>query len=126
MSSSLRSPLGRVRGLGSAKSGTVDWWRQRLTAIGLVPLTIWFIVGLLGHVGADHASVAAWIGHPVNAAALILLIAATFWHLQLGGRVVIEDYIHTEASKLFWLVALTFFTIALGLACILAVLKLAL
>ena len=126
MTESLRSPLGRVRGLGSARSGTTHWWRQRLTALALLPLIIWFVIGLVSHVGAEHAVVVAWIATPLNAALLVLLLTAGFWHVQLGGRVIIEDYIHGEGLKIFSVVALNFATIAVGLACVLAVLKLAL
>ena len=126
MTESLRSPLGRVRGLGSARSGTTHWWRQRLTALALIPLIIWFVIGLVSHVGADHAAVVAWIAAPLNAALLVLLLTAGFWHVQLGGRVIIEDYIHGEGLKIFSVVALNFAFIGVGLACVLAVLKLAL
>jgi succinate dehydrogenase / fumarate reductase membrane anchor subunit len=126
MSNSLRSPLGRVRGLGSAKSGVDHWWRQRLTALALAPLVTWFVVGLVAHAGADQAVAAAWIGAPLNATLLLLLLIAGFWHLQLGGRVIIEDYVHAEGPKFLSLVVLNFATIAVGLACVVAVLKLAL
>ena len=126
MTESLRSPLGRVRGLGSARSGTMHWWRQRLTALALIPLIDWFVIGHVSHVGADHAAVVAWIAAPLNAALLVLLLTAGFWHVQLGGRVIIEDYIHGEGLKIFSVVTLNFATIAVGLACVLAVLKLAL
>ena len=102
---SLRSPLGRVRGLGSAKEGVNHWWAQRMTALALVPLAVWFVISLLGMTGADHAAVKAWVGSPVVAALLILLIAATFYHAYLGLQVVIEDYVHSEAWKLFALLA---------------------
>jgi len=102
---SLRSPLGRVRGLGSAKEGVDHWWAQRLTALALIPLTVWFVISLLGVTGADHAAVRDWVGSPVVAGILILLIVATFYHAYLGLQVVIEDYVHSEAWKLFALLA---------------------
>ena len=98
---SLRSPLGRVRGLGSAKEGVDHWWAQRLTALALIPLSVWFVISLLGVTGADYAAVKAWVGSPVVAGLLILLIAATFYHAYLGLQVVIEDYVHSEGWKLF-------------------------
>ena len=101
---SLRSPLGRVRGLGSAKEGVTHFWAQRMTALALIPLTVWFVVSLLCVLGADHAAVKAWVGSPVVAGLLILLIAATFYHAFLGLQVVIEDYVHNEATKLVSLV----------------------
>ena len=101
---SLRSPLGRVRGLGSAKEGVTHFWAQRMTALALIPLTVWFVISLLFVLGADHGAVKAWVGSPVVAGLLILLIAATFYHAFLGLQVVIEDYIHGEGLKLVTLV----------------------
>jgi succinate dehydrogenase / fumarate reductase membrane anchor subunit len=94
---SLRHPLARVRGLGSAKTGTDHWRHQRLTAIALIPLSLWFIVGLAGHLGGGHAAIVAWVRTPFVTPLLVLLIVATFYHLQLGVQVVIEDYIHAPA-----------------------------
>ena len=122
---SMRNPLARVRGLGSAKEGVHHWWAQRLTAIALVPLTIWFVISVAGLAGMDHAEAAAWIGSPAVAVLLVLLIAAVFWHAQLGAQVVIEDYVHNEAVKLTALIALKFAAILLGVASIFAVLRLA-
>jgi succinate dehydrogenase / fumarate reductase membrane anchor subunit len=96
---SLRSPLGRARGLGSAKDGTHHWWGQRVTAVALVPLVLWFVIGVLRLIGAPHLEVAQWMGHPVNAALLAALIVAVFHHAQLGLQVVIEDYVHAEGAK---------------------------
>ncbi len=101
---SLRSPLGRVRGLGSAKEGVNHFWAQRMTALALIPLSVWFVISLLVITGADHATVKAWVSSPVVAGLLILLIAATFYHAFLGLQVVIEDYIHGEGLKLLTLV----------------------
>ena len=93
----LRSPLGRVRGLGPTKEGgTGHWWMQRLTAIALVPLTIWFVVSTVSMVGVDLAYFREWISGPGNAVLLILLTIAVYHHGQLGLQVVIEDYIHHE------------------------------
>jgi succinate dehydrogenase / fumarate reductase membrane anchor subunit len=121
---SLRSPLARVRGLGSAKDGTHHWWLQRLTAVALVPLTLWFVVGVIGHVGADQAAVKAWMGSPIQAALMIAFVAVAFHHGQLGMQVVIEDYVHDEGTKLVLLIANTFFTVAVGLASAFAILML--
>ena len=96
----LRSPLGRARGLGSAKEGTHHWWAQRLTALALIPLTIWFVISLISLSGADHAEASAWIGSLWPAALLILTIVMTFHHGQLGLQVVIEDYVHNEYMKI--------------------------
>ncbi len=124
MSERLENPLARVRGLGSAKDGTEHWWLQRLTAIALVPLTVWFIASLIAHAGAEHAAVAAWLGQPLPALLMIVFTATAFWHLKLGLQVVIEDYVHGEAAKITLLVLNNFGCILLALACVLSVLKL--
>jgi succinate dehydrogenase / fumarate reductase membrane anchor subunit len=120
---SLRSPLGRVRGLGSAKSGTEHFWAQRVTAVALIPLTLWFVFSVMSLGGADHAAASAWMQSPVNAVLLLLLIVATFHHMQLGMQVVIEDYIHVEALKIGALVIVKGASLLLGVAAAFAVLK---
>ena len=120
-----RSPIARARGLGSAKEGVQHWWAQRLTAIALVPLTIWFVAGVVGLSGASHAQAAAWIGHPLNATLMILALGLVFHHGQLGLQVVIEDYVHAEGAKLILLIGVKLIALALALAGILAVLRLA-
>jgi succinate dehydrogenase / fumarate reductase membrane anchor subunit len=121
----LRSTLGRVRGLGSAKEGVAHWWAQRLTALALVPLTLWFVVGVVGLAGAERDALVAWVAAPWNATLMILLITATFHHAQLGVQVVIEDYVHDEGVKLLSIAAVKGLAILLGLGAIVAVLKLA-
>ncbi len=120
-----RTPIGRVRGLGSAKEGTAHWWAQRVTAIALVPLVIWFVVSVISMVGADLAAMKAWVGHPITAVLLVLLIAATFHHGQLGLQVVIEDYVHTEWVKIALLLIVKAAALILALLGIFAVLKIA-
>src|SRR6202011_5184424 len=88
----LRSPLGRARGLGSARAGSKHWWAQRLSSVALVPLTLWFIWSIMHLTTASQADIVDWLGSPVRLALLLALIAATFHHLQLGLQVVIEDY----------------------------------
>ena len=122
---SIRSPLGRARGLGSAKSGTQHWWAQRLTAIALVPLTIWFVIAMVAATGSDHTTARAFIGNPVTAVLLVLLIVATFHHAQLGLQVVIEDYVHTKSVEIALLLAIKGAAIVLALAAIFAVLPIA-
>jgi len=122
---SYRTPLARARGRGSAKEGVAHWWAQRLTAIALIPLSLWLAGSLLALVGADHATVTAWIGRPFNAVALLLLIVATFHHAQLGVQVVIEDYIHHEGWKTAWIVGVKFAAIVLGALAGFSVLKIA-
>ena len=119
---SMRSPLGRVRGLGSAREGVGHWWAQRMTALALVPLALWFVAALVGLTGADHASARDWIAAPVSASLLVLLIVATFYHGALGLRVVIEDYVHHEGAKLAALIAVGGLSLVLGLTGVLAVL----
>jgi succinate dehydrogenase / fumarate reductase membrane anchor subunit len=121
----MRSPLGRAIGLGSAKEGVDHWWRQRTTALALVPLTLWFVIAVIGLVGADHAVFVAWIKSPMPAVLLILLLVATFYHLALGLQVVIEDYIHGEATRLGTLIAMRCLCILFAVRGIVAVLKLA-
>src|SRR5271168_2302678 len=96
----LRSPLGRARGLGSARAGSKHWWVQRLTAAALLPLTLWFIWSILHLTDASQADIAAWLASPLRLALLLALIAATFHHLQLGLQVVVEDYVTQEGVKL--------------------------
>ncbi len=95
-----RSASARVRGLGSAHEGVKHWWLQRVTALLLIPLVIWFVIGLVIHTGADHAAAIAWLGHPVTYGLMIVLLGAAFWHGALGLQVVIEDYVHTEWRKI--------------------------
>ena len=122
---SYRTPLGRVRGLGSAKGGTHHWWMQRLTAVALVPLTVWFILSLITLSGADHATVAAWLASPLPAVLMIRLIVATFHHLQLGLQVIIEDYVHGEGMRLACIISVKLASFALAVAAGFAVLKVA-
>jgi succinate dehydrogenase / fumarate reductase, membrane anchor subunit len=121
----MRSPLGRAVGLGSAKEGVEHWWRQRLTALALVPLALWFVVSLLAHVGGGYEQTLAWLGRPVPAILMIVLIAVTFYHAALGMQVIVEDYVHREWVKLAALIALRFACILLGVAGIFAVLRIA-
>jgi succinate dehydrogenase / fumarate reductase membrane anchor subunit len=123
---SLRSPLGRARGLGSAKSGTDHWWAQRLTALALIPLVIWFVVSMIMVTGADHDAALAFIGSPINAVLLLLLIVAVFWHGQLGLQVVIEDYVHTKWLKVALIIVVKGAAIFLGVASVYAVIAIAL
>ncbi|HVO14360.1 MAG TPA: succinate dehydrogenase, hydrophobic membrane anchor protein [Alphaproteobacteria bacterium] len=120
---SYRTPIGRARGLGSAKEGVAHWWAQRLTALALVPLVLWFVISVVSHVGAGRAAVVDWLQSPIPAGLMILLIVATFHHAQLGVQVVIEDYVHNEAAKLASIILVKFAALVLGLAAVLAVLS---
>ena len=119
---SFRSPLGRVRGMGAAKEGVGHWWAQRLTALALIPLTLWIAASVAAMTGAGHSEVADWIASPLVAGLLILLIFATFYHSYLGLQVVIEDYVHHEGIKLALLLLVQGSSILLGLTGILSVL----
>ena len=123
---SLRTPLARVTGLGSAKDGTGHWWAQRLTAVALVPLVVWFVASVVSLAGADQAAVKAWLAHPLAALLMVLFLATGFYHLKLGLQVVIEDYIHGHAIKVALLIANVFACVLLGGGAVLAVLKLTL
>src|ERR1700722_10352280 len=122
----MRTPLGRAIGLGSAKEGVEHWWRQRTTALLLVPLTLWFVIAVIGLIGADRAALIAWMHNPISAMLMVLLLVATFYHAALGLQMVIEDYIHGEAMRLTVLVIMRFLCIVFVVRGILAVLKLAL
>lgn len=122
----MRSQLGRARGLGAAKAGATQWWMQRVTAVALVPLSLWFIYAALRLVGASHAEMLAWIGGPVPMVLFIALVLATFYHLALGVQVVIEDYVPRETTRLATLLVLKGVIVLLTLACLISILKLGL
>jgi succinate dehydrogenase / fumarate reductase membrane anchor subunit len=124
MSGNLRTPLARVRGLGSARSGTEHFWHQRLTAVANVPLTIAFVVIVVGLIGRSHATAQQVLGSPLVAILMLLFIGTAVYHMRLGMQVIIEDYVHHEIAKLSLLMANTFFTIAVGLASAYAIFKL--
>jgi succinate dehydrogenase / fumarate reductase membrane anchor subunit len=121
---SLRSPLGRARGLGSAKEGTGHFWAQRVTAVALIPLTFMFVVIIFNFIGADHAHAVALMGNPLVAVVVLMFIIASFYHSQLGLQVVIEDYIQHEGLKTASVLATSLGTMGLGIASVFAVLKL--
>jgi succinate dehydrogenase / fumarate reductase membrane anchor subunit len=120
---SLRSDLGRVKGLGSAKEGVGHWRLQRLTAIALLPLALWFVTTLMGLIGAPHAEVVAWIAQPQVTVLLLALVLALFWHLQLGVQVVLEDYVHTPWLQIVAQVGLRAFAGLGALIAIVSILK---
>jgi succinate dehydrogenase / fumarate reductase membrane anchor subunit len=122
--SHIRTPLARVRGHGSAKSGTAQFWHQRVTAIANIPLTIAAVIILITLLGRNQAAVAQILGSPVIAIIMLLFIASTAAHMRLGMAVIIEDYVHDESAKLAALMANTFFTIVVGLSAAYGILKL--
>lgn len=123
---SIRTPLAHARGLGSAKTGTGHWWAQRLTAIALIPLTIWFVISLVIMTGSGHDAAIAWIGSPLTAVLLVLLIVAGFHHMQLGLQVVIEDYVHNEGVKVVSMIVLVLVACLLAALSVVSILKVAL
>lgn len=121
---SLRTPLGKVRGLGSAKSGAEHFWRQRVTAVANIPLMILFVIVLVSNLGGDHASVAASVGSPLTAILFLLIICSAVYHMYLGMQVIIEDYVHGEALKIACILGNIFFAVVIGLAGAFSILKL--
>jgi succinate dehydrogenase / fumarate reductase membrane anchor subunit len=122
---SLRSPLGRVLGLGSAHSGVHHWWQQRLSSVALVPLAIWFLVSLLALPSLGYETVIAWMGQGWTAILLVLFVVVATWHSQLGVRVVVEDYVHGAGARTLTLVIATFAHVLIAAAGVFAVLKVA-
>ena len=123
---SLRSPLGRVRGMGSAKGGTQHWWMQRVTSIALLPLSIWLIFSLAGLAGAEYAVVLEWIGNTFNAVLLLAFLTAAFHHAAAGLQVVIEDYVRGELQRFAAICGVNGLAILLWLAASLSILRIAL
>ena len=120
----MRSPLGRALGLGSAKDGAERWWLERVTAIALVPLTVWFAASIVGHMGSDYVTLIAWLRTPIATVLMVLLLIGLFYHMALGLRVVIEDYVHS-GLKVPALLGIRFGCFALAVAGILATLRIA-
>jgi succinate dehydrogenase / fumarate reductase membrane anchor subunit len=122
---SLRSPLGRVLGLGSAGEGTGHWWAQRVSAVALIPLTLWFMFSLLALPALDYPTVKLWLSYPLSGFLAVLLIAVLSYHSYLGTAEVIEDYVRAAGSKIFSLVLLRFSYVLAGGASIFAILRVA-
>jgi succinate dehydrogenase / fumarate reductase, membrane anchor subunit len=122
--SSMRTPLGRVRGLGSAKSGTGHFWLQRVTAVANVILTVVFLGVVISLVGKPYQAAVAVLSHPLVAILMLLFTVSGVVHMRLGMQVIIEDYVHGEGLKIAAVMANTFFAIAIGAACVFALLKL--
>jgi succinate dehydrogenase / fumarate reductase membrane anchor subunit len=118
--------LSRVRGLGSAKSGTEHWWLQRVTAIANIPLVLFMLVFVMVHLGSSRAELVASVHHPIIAILLAAAFVSVLWHMRLGMQVIIEDYVHKPAFKLTALLFNTFFTLLLGVAALYAIITMAL
>jgi succinate dehydrogenase / fumarate reductase membrane anchor subunit len=122
---SLRSPLGRVLGTGSAKEGSAHWWAQRVSAVALIPLTLWFFFSLLLLPELDYLTVHTWLSVPLSSFLAVLLVAVLTYHSYLGTQVVVEDYVHANGAKLFLLLLLRFAYVLCGGASIFATLRIA-
>ena len=120
----MSTPLARVRGLGAARSGTEQFWRQRLTAVANVPLIVAFVLIVVGLLGRNHAAMVQIPGSPLVAVIILLFILSITTHMRIGMQVIIEDYVHDETAKLVLLMANTFFAVAVGLASAFAILML--
>ncbi|HWV54994.1 succinate dehydrogenase, hydrophobic membrane anchor protein [Pseudorhodoplanes sp.] len=120
---SMRTPLSRVRYLGSAHSGTDHFWKQRVSSVALVPLTIIFVVIIIGLLGRNHAAATQILGSPFVAITIMLFVIASAYHMWLGMQVIIEDYVHSD-MKLTLIMCNTFFCFVIGLSCLYALVKL--
>ncbi|WP_297692505.1 succinate dehydrogenase, hydrophobic membrane anchor protein [Phenylobacterium sp.] len=118
----MRSPLARAEGLGSAKGGVKHWWAERVSAVALVPLTVWFLGSVIAHAGGDYDAVITWLKTPLASLAMIVLLLALFHHTALGLQVVIEDYVHSDA-RFAALIAVRLGCLALASAGIVATLR---
>lgn len=119
-----RTPMARVRGLGSAHSGTKHFWHQRLTAVAAIPLTIGFVVIMMSLMGRNHAAAVQILGSPLVSIVMMLFVLTTIYHMWLGMQVVVEDYVHNELTKIALIMCNTFFCVAVGFVCAYALLKL--
>ncbi len=122
----MRTPLSRVKGLGSARKGTEHFWLQRVTAIANIPLTFFLVIAIVTHLNADYATMRAFLAQPVVSIVMLLLIGSTVWHMRLGMQVVIEDYVHGEVRKLLSIMLNNFVALIIGVSCVFAVIKIAL
>lgn len=121
-----RSVLGRARGLGAARAGSAHWWSQRITALALVPLSLWFIGSMISLEGARQQDVALWLHSPLSLVLLLCLIGTSFWHMALGLGVVIEDYVHVASARLALVLGVRALAVVLGLLCVISALRLGL
>jgi succinate dehydrogenase / fumarate reductase, membrane anchor subunit len=121
----MRSPLNRARGLGSAKEGVEHWWMQRMTAVALIPLSLWLTASLIALTGSDYDTFIGWLRAPFATIMMVLLLIALFQHISLGLRVVVEDYVHSDGVKIPAVVVIRLFCSAVAIAGIFATLRIA-
>ena len=121
----MSTPLNRVEGLGSAKTGTGEFWRQRVTAVALVPLSIWFVWSALALVGAEQSDAIAFLRDPLNAVLMLLFLFAALYHMAIGMQIIVEDYIHQPGLKIALIILNRFFALGVGVATAFALLKIA-
>jgi succinate dehydrogenase / fumarate reductase membrane anchor subunit len=122
----MATPLKRVRGLGAAHRGTDTFWRQRVTAIANIPLTIFLILAIVSHIGSSYDEVRTYLAHPIVALAMLALILSAAIHLRIGLKEIIEDYVHGEGAKVVAILLATFFAYGVALAALLAIVKISL
>ncbi len=122
----MATPLKRVRGLGAAHRGTETFWRQRVTAVANIPLVIFLILSIVSHIGASYGEVKAYLASPVVAVLMLALVLSAAIHMRIGLKEIIEDYLHGEGAKVAAILLATFFAIGVGLASVLAIVKISL
>jgi succinate dehydrogenase / fumarate reductase membrane anchor subunit len=123
--STAQTPLHKVQGLGAAHSGTGHFWHERVTAVALIPLSLWFLYVMLGLSGTSEVTALQFLAHPWNAILMGAFVAFSLWHAYLGLRVVIDDYIHTAGMKIFLMLVTRFSIIAVGAISIFAIVRIA-
>ena len=121
----MTSPLRKVRGMGSAHSGTGHFWHERMTAVALIPLTLWFLYAMLGLAGTSEVTALQFLAHPWNALLMGAFVCFGLWHTYLGLQVPVDDYIHTAGAKIFLLVLIRIAVIAVGATCLFAIVRIA-
>lgn len=119
----MQAPLARARGLGSARSGSRHWWLQRVSALALAPLTVWFVISFTALTNADHRTYSQWMGSPLNSVLMILLVIALFYHMAVGLQVIAEDYLHSDRIKLFAIISTQFGCLALAITGVVSILR---
>ena len=122
---SLQTPLHKVRGMGASHSGTGHFWRERVSAVALIPLSLWFLYAMLGLAGTSEVTALQFLAHPWNALLMAAFVLFSLYHAALGLQVVVDDYIHTAGAKIFLLLLIRFSVIAIGSTCLFAIVRIA-